>query len=367
MLVRVFSLLMSLFLLCLMTDRATIQADEQKPSAATPTLRARKRAPESKPSPTKSDRSLNEGRSSDKDENAPPPVSVVLLQKAVAILTEKMLAEKIDKAWGIDLSGGDEKSEDFVIKGGPGFVIRTKDIQYIIMIGKEPYLDEAAANEVDEVRLKTALKKHRTWLSVDLLSGDKELSEPERVQAWKRVATLAAELLDVNTVAIIMPEPGIAVAASDNTAELLRQKDPVAALRNSLNVPVVKASSADPDMEQAVEEARQTWPDFVRAYQKKEAGTESFSVKFAFDAPEDKELMWVEVTSIDDEFVTGRLANDPVWVKDLKLGSKVRRQVSEVSDWMYLRDGRMVGGYSVQVLIKRRQAEEKQEEQTTPR
>ncbi len=341
------------------------QADETTKAPSARKSESKKKVEASKPA-TERDASDEKAEDSEqsKDDNAPPPVSVVLLQKKASALTEKQLIEKINKAWGITLSGTDDKenSEGFVVKGGPGFIIKTSDSQYIMMIGKEPYLDEKTIEEVEELRLKTALKNHKNWLSVDLLSGEKKLSDKEKQREWKRVASLAAELLDDNTLGLILPEPKVIVATSDDTPDLLRQKDPVAALRDGSNVPVVRTDSEDPEMEKAVEEARKTWLDFARAYEKQEEGTESFGVKFPFDAPDNKEFMWVEVTAIDDEYVTGRLANDPVWVKDLKLGSKVKRKVSELADWMYLKDGKMIGGYSVQVLLKRQEAEQKKAE-----
>jgi len=56
------------------------------------------------------------------------------------------------------------------------------------------------------------------------------------------------------------------------------------------------------------------------------------------------------VQSVDGDVVHGVLANDPLDIPDRKLGSKVECKLTELSDWLFLRDGAMVGGYTVKVL-----------------
>jgi uncharacterized protein YegJ (DUF2314 family) len=337
-------------------DARPLRADEDVPQKATKSG-TKKAAPQKKAS--EDDKAASE----ESDKDAPPPVSVVLLQTSLPKWSEQQLIAKIKTAWKVDLSqkDGEDNDEGFVVKGGPGFIIKTKDSQYMMIMAEDPYLKKEVIDEVEELRLKTMLKEHEAWVSVDLLSGDDELSPAAKAREWKRVASLAAELLNDKTIGVILPEPNVIAVKNETTADHLRQKDPVTALKDSLEVAVVGADSDDPEMEKAVEDARKSWSDFVKAFEAKAEGTDNFGVKFPFDAPENKEFMWVEVTSIDEEFVTGKLANDPVWVKDLQLGSRVKRKVSEIADWMYIKDGDIVGGYSVKVLLKR-QAEEQAKE-----
>jgi uncharacterized protein YegJ (DUF2314 family) len=344
--------------LSLTSESRSLRADEDAPKTSTKAA-----AKKMKAAPKVADEKENDDQAKAEDDG-PPPVSVVLLHKRLPKLTEQQVLAKIKSAWQIDLSSpedGTENDEGFVVKGGPGFIIRTKTAQYMMIVAEKPYLKVETIEEVEELRLKNMLNDHQAWISVDLLIGDEPLSETAKAREWKRVASLAAELLNDNTVGVILPEPNVIVVRNDGTAELLRQKDPVKALRESLDVAVVGTSDDDPEMKQAVDDARKSWPAFVKAFEAKAEGTENFGVKFPFDAPDNKEFMWIEVTSVDDTFVHGKLANDPVWVKDLKLGSKVRKKVSEVADWMYIRDGEIVGGYSVKVLMKR-QAESQENE-----
>ena len=354
-----YRLLLILFLTGLVTSTficSPLHADDEAPKKAAKSG-AKKAAPQKKASD-------DQPAAEESDKSGPPPVSVVLLQSSLPKLSEPQLVAKIKAAWKVDLSpkkDGDENQEGFVVKGGPGFIIKTKDSQYMMIMATEPYLKKDAIDEVEELRLKTMLKEHGAWVSVDLLSGDQELSPAAKAREWKLVASLAAELLNEKTVGVILPEPNVIVVKNDSTADQLRQNDPVTALKDSQDVAVVGADSDDPEMEKAVEDARKSWSDFAKAFEAKAEGTGNFGVKFPFDAPENKEFMWVEVTSLDDEFVTGKLANDPVWVKDLKLGSKVKRKISEIADWMYIKDGDIVGGYSVKVLLKRQEEEQAKE------
>jgi uncharacterized protein YegJ (DUF2314 family) len=339
-------------------DTTSVRADEDVPAATKKPVSKKSSAPKSDIDEQKATTTTDD----DADDKGPPPVSVVLLQKSLPKLTEQQVAAKVKAAWGLDLSekkDGEENENGFVVKGGPGFIIKAKDSQYMMIMSAEPYLKQDVIDDVAELRLKEMLKDHKAWLSVDLLSGDEKLTATAKKAEWKKVAALAAELLNDKTVGVILPEPNVIVVSNEETANLLKEKDPIKALKDSLEVAVVGTASDDPEMDKAVEDARKSWSEFVKAFEAKEDGTENFGVKFPFDAPENKEFMWIEVTSIDDEFVNGRLANDPVWVKDLKLGSKVKKKVSEVADWMYLKDGEMVGGYSVKILLKR-QAEDQE-------
>jgi uncharacterized protein YegJ (DUF2314 family) len=118
-------------------------------------------------------------------------------------------------------------------------------------------------------------------------------------------------------------------------------------------VPVLNSADDDPKMKAAVQEARKSWTQFEKAFTKRAANTESFNVKFPFPAKDRQEFMWVEVTSIKDNMVIGKLGNDPVWATNLKIGDEVTMRISELADWMYLQDGEMVGGFSVKVLLEK--------------
>ena len=59
------------------------------------------------------------------------------------------------------------------------------------------------------------------------------------------------------------------------------------------------------------------------------------------------------VSAIEKDVIYGELGTDPAQVTYLKSGDKVTVPLAELNDWMFLRDGEMVGGFSVDLLMKR--------------
>jgi uncharacterized protein YegJ (DUF2314 family) len=283
-----------------------------------------------------------------------PLLSIVLLQKKLPTVSEKSIAASIQKAWDQKVSVGDDGKKDatdFVIKGGPGFIIQCQDTFCMMIVASKPYLEADALNEVQELRTRKMLREHKTWVSLDLVGDVGKKPAAEQEQEMNRIIRLAAEMVDKNTVGVLLPSENIVLPISDDVIAAMKGEDSLKALRNSSNAAVIGASGDDPEMMAATAEAKKTWPEFVKAFRNKPENSENFAAKFPFDAPDQKEFMWVEVVSINGDTVVGRLGNDPVWVKDLKLGDEVKMKVSQLSDWMYVKDGEIVGGYTVKVLM----------------
>ena len=289
-----------------------------------------------------------------------PLLSIVLLQKKLPTVSEKSIAAAIQKAWNQKVSVGDDGKKDatdFVVKGGPGFIIQCHDTFCMMIVVSKPYLETEALNEVQELRTRKMLQEHKTWLSLDLVGDVGKKPAAEQEQEMNRIIRLAAEMVDKNTVGVLLPSENIVLPISDEVIMAMKGEDSLKALSKSSNAAVIGASGDDPKMLAATAEARKTWPEFVKAFRNKPENSESFAAKFPFDAPDQKEFMWVEVVSINGDTVVGRLGNDPVWVKDLKIGDQVKMKISELSDWMYLKDGEIVGGYTVKVLMEKQKQE----------
>ena len=307
-------------------------------------------------------KSSKNAAAADESEDDGSLLSVVLLQKKVPTLSEKSIAGSIEKAWKKKVSIGDDKKKDatdFVVKGGPGFIIQCQDTFCMMILANKPYLEADELKYVQELRTRKMLQENKAWLSLDLVGDISEKPAAEQDAALTRIIRLAAEMVDKNTVGVLLPSENIVLPISDDVITAMKGADALKALRKSSNAAVIGSSGDDPKMLAATAEARRTWPEFLKAFSDKPENSESFSAKFPFDAPDQKEFMWVEVVSINGDTVVGRLGNDPVWVKDLKLGDEVKMKVSQLSDWMYVKDGEIVGGYTVKVLMEKQQQEEK--------
>ena len=60
--------------------------------------------------------------------------------------------------------------------------------------------------------------------------------------------------------------------------------------------------------------------------------------------------MWlVPVEHHNGEFV-GTLNNEPAWISTAKIGDELKVAKGEISYWMYVDDGKLIGGYTLRVL-----------------
>jgi uncharacterized protein YegJ (DUF2314 family) len=288
-----------------------------------------------------------------------PPMSIMLLQSAKPAIDDFQLSGMIEKAWQKKLSIVPAKSEsdsaqpdsgaDHIQKTETGFLIRTKQARVTITTAAKPYVSADDIQTVEDLRCRKMLQDHRAWISVDTASED----------TIADAIKLAAEMINQDTLGIMLPSEEILLPRSANLQTLMRGKDPIAALRAAAGMTVLRSADNDPRMKAAVTEARKTWPDFVKAFESKPENSESFAVRFPFKSGTEQEFMWVEVISISKDSIRGKLANEPVWSKDLKLGDDVTRKVSELTDWLYLNDGQIVGGFTVKVLTKQQEEPEK--------
>lgn len=62
------------------------------------------------------------------------------------------------------------------------------------------------------------------------------------------------------------------------------------------------------------------------------------------------ENMWVSDIAFDGQSISGVLMNEPRWVTSLKASDGVSLPLAALNDWMYVRDGRVYGGFTVDAL-----------------
>lgn len=116
---------------------------------------------------------------------------------------------------------------------------------------------------------------------------------------------------------------------------------------------VVNVPADDAAMNAAIRKARETALAFAAALRSPKPGQDSFSVKMAFTDGERTEHMWLVPVTFDGTRFQGVLNNEPESVRGFTLGQKVSVAPSEISDWMYVENGRLVGGYTIRALRDR--------------
>jgi len=121
---------------------------------------------------------------------------------------------------------------------------------------------------------------------------------------------------------------------------------------NSKDDKTIGVSGDDAEMNAAIAKARDSLPDFWQVYEKREQGESGFSLKVKITDNGKIEHFWVADVERKDGKITGTISNDPDIVHNVKLGDKITVNEPDISDWLYLRNGKMVGNYTLRALFK---------------
>ena len=116
------------------------------------------------------------------------------------------------------------------------------------------------------------------------------------------------------------------------------------------NVESVKSNDAE--MNAAIQQAKDSFPLFIKAFQSPTFTQSYFAVKvkFSYGNGENGEHIWVSQLTFSDNQFTGVVGNEPLYVKDIKLGDSVIINNDDVSDWMIIDDGKLLGGFTIYVI-----------------
>ena len=117
--------------------------------------------------------------------------------------------------------------------------------------------------------------------------------------------------------------------------------------------PVIEVEADDIEMNAAIAQARSTVDEFVERLENPKPTDEGFSVKKKIEDGDNVEHFWLSDVSYADGIFTGAIGNDPQSVRNVEFGQEVSVALSEITDWMYLDDGKMVCNFTLQVLLKR--------------
>ena len=118
--------------------------------------------------------------------------------------------------------------------------------------------------------------------------------------------------------------------------------------------PIVDLSPADAEMNAAIAKARATLPTFWASYEAPKPSEEGHSLKVSFPKPRSgNEHIWMaEVKKLPDGRYSGRFANQPRDLPGKRIGDLVEFSQADVSDWMFMRNGKIVGGETIRPTLK---------------
>jgi len=129
-------------------------------------------------------------------------------------------------------------------------------------------------------------------------------------------------------------------------------------------LPTSYATTAwDMEMNKASFEARRMSPVFVSNFLSKKSGQSDFYVDTIFSNDSGSgEYLWIKVESVDrqkNEYA-GSLASEPDNIEKLKIGSPCQGSFANIRDWMFVENGKLVGGYTERVLYSHYSEKEKE-------
>lgn len=114
----------------------------------------------------------------------------------------------------------------------------------------------------------------------------------------------------------------------------------------------IRIPNATTEMEQAKAKARATLPQFWERLDKPGANEDSFGVKVALPYGDNStEHIWTKNVERMDGKIFGVINNRPRDVKTVRLGQRIEITESQISDWTYMRSGKIVGNFTLRPLL----------------
>jgi uncharacterized protein YegJ (DUF2314 family) len=116
---------------------------------------------------------------------------------------------------------------------------------------------------------------------------------------------------------------------------------------------VVMVAAGDPEMLDAIAQARSTRPAFWQVFERPEHRESNFALKVLVTDKTGEEYFWATDIARRGGKILGTIDNDPNIVGNVKFGDRIEISEGDIADWLYMRNGKMVGNHTVRPLFKR--------------
>ena len=117
----------------------------------------------------------------------------------------------------------------------------------------------------------------------------------------------------------------------------------------------------DQAMERASARARRNVGRFIAALQNPKPGQRDFQVNKLFVQGNEGEHLWLSDVKFTGNRFVGNLDNQPGKITGLKVGNPESVNPDEISDWSYVDNGQLVGGYTIRELYSELSPQEQEE------
>jgi len=118
--------------------------------------------------------------------------------------------------------------------------------------------------------------------------------------------------------------------------------------------PVIGVPSNDAEMNAAIEKARVSLATFWASYASPKSDEHDHALKVRFPTSgSGSEHIWVaNVKKLADGTFAGHLANQPLDLAGKNEGDPVEFKAADISDWMFMRKDKIVGGETLRAMFK---------------
>jgi uncharacterized protein YegJ (DUF2314 family) len=124
---------------------------------------------------------------------------------------------------------------------------------------------------------------------------------------------------------------------------------------------VYSFSESDPEMNAAIRKARDSLPIFWSKFAAPSSHEKDFTLKIKIDDENGTEHFWCGMIEGNSTSATCVIDNDPQTVLSVSIGQRIAADPASISDWMYMRDGKIVGGETIRVILPRLSKDEADE------
>jgi uncharacterized protein YegJ (DUF2314 family) len=118
---------------------------------------------------------------------------------------------------------------------------------------------------------------------------------------------------------------------------------------------IVGVDGSDQEMQAAVSAAKASLGDFLHAFRSTQDDLGRFLVKVRIVENGKAEHIWMADLDLSSEPFSGTLANEPR-LPGLKYLSQYTFTQDQITDWMYIEDRELFGGYTTKLLLQRQTA-----------
>ncbi|MFL5731002.1 MAG: DUF2314 domain-containing protein, partial [Cytophagaceae bacterium] len=124
---------------------------------------------------------------------------------------------------------------------------------------------------------------------------------------------------------------------------------------------IIQVTREDQEMNEAIKTANATLSRFKEALQSGKDGYTFFALKTRFNTSNGGEHIWISDIRLNNDEFSGVVDNLPESTREVKEGDTIQINPDRISDWMYLDNDTLRGGYTIRVLRNRMTEEEKKQ------